>query len=429
MNRVLIVGGGASGILVAINLSRLARVETSIVIADPKTFLGQGVAYGTADPAHLLNVPAGRMSAIVEEPNHFCDSLELDINAFAPRRDYAKYLLSTFVQEQLRNPMAKFEHLKDKVLSIHKGPNNTFEASFEKTPPLFVDKVVLALGQGHAITNKVLLGLLKSPSVIQDSWRQKIEPFEGTLVCLGTGLTFIDHALTHIRRSSKNRVVGISRTGLLPMPHLAKRALPIEIPASARLSPRALRTFIETSEDWRAAQDGARHIFPDIWFSWTIEQKSEFVKSDLRWWNVHRHRVSPEIHNELQESLETGQIRVLADELISVSQVSDRLELSLNSGATLQADKLINCLGYEPNGTGSLISSLIDSGLAIKGPLGWGIQTCFPRYELMNSAGEMEEGIFALGPILLGERFETTAIPELRVQAKEIAEALLMPDK
>ena len=429
MDRVLIVGGGASGVLVAINLSRLARTETSVVIADPSTFLGRGVAYGTSDPAHLLNVPAGRMSALVEEPNHFCDSLKLDANTFAPRRDYANYLLSTFVQEQLRHPWAKFDHLKDRVLSIHKGPNNTFEAKFERTPPLVFDKVVLALGQGKAITNSGFPESLDQSKFILDSWRQEIGPFEGTLVCLGTGLTFIDHALAHIRSSAKNTVVGISRTGLLPMPHLAKRAQPSEIPASARLSPKALRTFIESSADWRAAQDGARHIFPEIWFSWNSEQKSEFVKDDMRWWNVHRHRVSPEIQGELQESLDNGRVKVLADELATVSQKFGRLDLNLKSGLTLQADKLINCLGYEPNGTGSLISSLIDAGLAVEGPLGWGIRTCFPRYELMNSASEMEPGIFALGAILLGERFETTAIPELRVQAKEIAEALVVPSR
>lgn len=425
MNRVLIVGGGASGALVAINIARKARVETSVVIADPSIFLGRGVAYGTTNPSHLLNVPASRMSALVDEPNHFCESSGMDPNAFAPRRDYANYLISTFVQEQLKNPLAKFEHLRDVVSSIRKVGSRTFEASFEKTAPMNFSHVVLAIGQGDAIEHQGIFSQTKDSRIIRDAWRQEFQPFNGTLVCIGTGLTFIDHALSHIRKSANNIVIGISRTGLLPMPHLPKRALPLDVPESARLSPIALREFIEKSEDWRAAQDGVRHLLPEIWSSWNDDQKSEFVNRDLRWWNVHRHRVSPDIHRELQDSMDAGRVKVMADELLTASEQNGRLGLTLSSGATLEADALINCLGYQSNGTGPLFESLINEGLAVEGPLGWGIRTRFPRHELLNSAGETEDCLYAIGPILLGERFETTAIPELRVQARDIAEAIV----
>ena len=67
------MGGGASGTLVAINLARSAKGKLSVTIAEPNELIGRGIAYGTQDSAHLLNVPAGRMSAFVEEPDHYCN--------------------------------------------------------------------------------------------------------------------------------------------------------------------------------------------------------------------------------------------------------------------------------------------------------------------------------------------------------------------
>ncbi|NCV45075.1 MAG: FAD-dependent oxidoreductase, partial [Actinobacteria bacterium] len=57
MRKVLIVGGGASGLLVAINLLRKSD-DCEVTIVEPNERLGLGVAYSTLDPEHLLNVPA-----------------------------------------------------------------------------------------------------------------------------------------------------------------------------------------------------------------------------------------------------------------------------------------------------------------------------------------------------------------------------------
>jgi len=67
--KVLVVGGGASGALVAVQL--LGKGDFAVTVAEPSLRLGLGVAYSTTDENHLLNVPAGKMSAFPDRPDHF----------------------------------------------------------------------------------------------------------------------------------------------------------------------------------------------------------------------------------------------------------------------------------------------------------------------------------------------------------------------
>ena len=424
MKTVLIVGGGASGLLVAINIARLSKEPIAVTIAEPELFLGRGIAYGTKNPDHLLNVPAGRMSALVDEPEHFCKWGNFDSNHFASRIEYGKYLLATFISTQLENPKVTFEHLQDIVDDISEF-QGSYQVNFKQSDSRSFDVVVLALGQGRAIKHPVLEQFSINPLVINDAWRDYIGEFDGTLVCVGTGLTFIDHALSHLRKNSENRVIGISRNGLLPEPHLAKRAAPLAVPANARLSPNAMREFIENSSDWRAAQDGVRHELPDIWFSWDDEKKSDFFKNHLRWWNVHRHRISPEIHQELIEALDQDRITIVQDEVVALSENPNSLEVTTASHGTFAASAVVNCLGYEASGAGTLVERLLESRTLANGPLRMGISTNYPDHNVLNGHGGVSKNFFALGPILLGERFETTAIPELRTQARNVASAIV----
>src|SRR5690606_40841097 len=68
---VAIVGGGAAGTLAAIHLLRQARPGSRIAVYEPSPRPGEGVAYSTRRREHLLNVPAGRMSALPDGPADF----------------------------------------------------------------------------------------------------------------------------------------------------------------------------------------------------------------------------------------------------------------------------------------------------------------------------------------------------------------------
>ena len=423
VREILIVGGGASGILVAINLARLNKEPIALTIAEPRAILGQGIAYSTSDLAHLLNVPAGRMSALVNDPLHFAAYMGCDGSKFISRADYGRYLLSTFLEFQGENPLLSFRHERVLIESIVQS-GERYKAHGETGLVGEFDSIVLATGHGQSNTSEVISAYSGDPRVVADVWRDLIPQTDGTMISVGTGLTFIDHALTHLRRSTSNKAIGISRTGWLPLPHLKKRAEPLPVPESARHTAQGIREFIETSSDWRAAQDGVRHELPEIWFNWSEKEKKKFMDEHLRWWNVHRHRVAPEIDEEVQRMISSGRLRVLPGAIKKIERFDEGLRVFLSDGNSLDGAFLINSMGYRSGEDSPLIQSLLEDGAVTLGPLGMGISTNFPGFRIKTN-NSRTQNLFAIGSLLIGERFETTAVPELKFQAHEIAKALL----
>src|SRR3954447_10981002 len=114
MRRVLIVGGGASGVLLAAHLLRDRQAPIVVTIVEQREDLGAGIAYSTK-PDHLLNVRASNMSAYADDEEHFVRWLKAnappgphpaDPLHFAPRHLYRGYLTSLlaphFEQGRLR---------------------------------------------------------------------------------------------------------------------------------------------------------------------------------------------------------------------------------------------------------------------------------------------------------------------------------------
>lgn len=104
---VAVVGAGFSGTLVASNLLREARRPLRIMLLERGERFGTGLAYGTTDGGHLLNVSAGNMSAFPGDPSHLLRWLELnrdalrewlpqpfDASSFIPRQVYGLYIQS-----------------------------------------------------------------------------------------------------------------------------------------------------------------------------------------------------------------------------------------------------------------------------------------------------------------------------------------------
>src|ERR1700739_2319019 len=112
---VAIVGGGVSGALTAYHLVRQA-VQARVIVVDPRPELGLGLAYSTPSLKHLLNVPAGKISALPDQPDHFLDWLhvhydpKMRANDFAPRAIFGRYIQSLLAGSQ------RIEHLQTTVL-------------------------------------------------------------------------------------------------------------------------------------------------------------------------------------------------------------------------------------------------------------------------------------------------------------------------
>src|ERR1700730_4245121 len=97
---IAIIGAGYSGTLTAVNILRTSPPDNvRVVLVEQDSTPGGGLAYRFADDNHLLNVPAGNMSALADEPNHFvayCQDVDpFNASSFIPRRLYGEYLQNT----------------------------------------------------------------------------------------------------------------------------------------------------------------------------------------------------------------------------------------------------------------------------------------------------------------------------------------------
>src|SRR5262249_8054077 len=71
-----------------------------------------------------------------------------------------------------------------------------------------------------------------------------------------------------------------------------------------------------------------------------------------------------------------------------------------------------------------LLRRVFDSGLARTDPFGLGLDAN-ALGRVRRSDGTVAGNIYALGPLLRGVRYETTAIPEIRAQAAALAKVLV----
>ena len=424
--RLLVVGGGAAGVAVAWNILRCAERPVELVIADPREAIGLGVAYATSRDDYVLNVPAGRMGLAHDDPNHFVDWAGSGADDFISRRKYGRYLQESLDQEIRNSKFVDFRHVRTEVTSIDLGQLELMATTSDGPLGTF-DKAVLAVGLGSLYQPEFTKTIGGAAGYVPDVWAPGLDYASGVIACIGTGLTFVDHALAALRDDPNRKVLGFSRTGWVPESHLPKREPAWEVPPAARKTAVGLVEFIDSAGSaWRAAQDGVRHDLPEIWRDLPESEKNEFLQSHWRWWNVRRHRAAPEISIELRNQLESGRLEVIAGEINDIKAKTSGFRIKLSDSRTFDVDQVLNCTGQDLDVVTPLISRLLDEGVVSRGPLGLGLAADFDSYRLRRGDGTLNSNLFAIGKILLGERLETTAMPEIRIQAAEIARQLLV---
>src|SRR6202012_5927636 len=99
MTTIAIVGGGVSGTLTAFHLVRQGT-PARVILIDQRPAFGLWLAYSTPSLRHLLNVPAGKISALPDQPDHFRRWLRRNHypaateKTFAPRAVFGRYIRS-----------------------------------------------------------------------------------------------------------------------------------------------------------------------------------------------------------------------------------------------------------------------------------------------------------------------------------------------
>lgn len=286
--------------------------------------------------------------------------------------------------------------------------------------------MVLAVGHSSIQIPDVLKNIPDSPSVIVDVWKKREYGLHEIVLSVGTGLTFIDQALTVLDSPQNTTVIGISRSGYLPKEHDSIRAPAINPPLDEINSPELLMNYmLEAGDKWRETQDGLRSITQGIWERFPEGEKLNWMKKYSREWNRHRFRMSPENYTQIKQYESQGRLRLIATELESIQNLDGAIIVSLKNGETLKVDLVLNCCGNALEYDQSLIRTLIDKNCLMRGPLGMGLSFDLQSFSLREPDGSCHEKVFALGPILVGELFEPLGIPEIRAQAVRLAAKLL----
>lgn len=461
MKTIAIIGGGFSGTMTAVNLARLSDQRLRVVVINAKRPLGRGTAYGTTRREHLLNVAARNMSALPDLPSHFLDWLRSRsefINTpdaelremFAPRRLYGDYLRSLLgsclTPIDARNHVT-VESINDEAVDVViDGEGRSATVLLKSGESVDAEQIVLATGNQPPGSFPSASPLRHDPRYRPDpwdDWLSRLPPPGGRIVVLGTGLTMIDIILTLSEIGWDGEVVAVSRSGMLPKSHFRGIAYEDYLPADADLlSLSALRQLVQKhcdrlkqmSQNSAIAIDKLRPHTQRLWQSLSVEEKQEFLRHDAAAWNVTRHRIAVSIHNKITDALDSGRLRVIPGtiEKLVPGEVHIDVVLKDRDGqeSTQSGDLVINCTGPQSrfSQTGlPLFDNLLAKGIVSSDEIDMGIQVD-ENFAALGSDGRPSELLYAIGPILKGSLWETTAVPELRGQAMRVAEVLLERD-
>lgn len=441
MRHLAIIGGGFSGTATLIQLLRATdALPTTIHWCDESAKWARGVAYGTTDSQHLLNVRADRMGAFPDAVDDFYVWLKQKYpNRFSgadyvPRMMYGDYLASR-LHEALTSlpPHWSLNHINEYIVSCASSDSG-FALTAQSGVTFHAEKIVLACGnEACSAPNFIRATDRNHPALTLNPWHastrsllhQKPTSTPRHAVLIGSGLTSVDVALSLLHRHPNLRVTMLSRHGLLPTAHSdyvedstqpPAPALPAKLPATVLEMWRLLKQHARAhTGDWRTVIDSVRSATPAWWHALPEAEKRRAMRHAISYWNRWRHRMSDTIAAQLHAHQAQGRLKVLAAR-IQLAWHDDSCWQIQTAHTMLQADEIILCLGFagKLNHTRNLLlQSMLSQHIIQPGPLGIGI------------AHDENNRIMALGTLMIGEWFESVAVPELRVQAQKAAQFLI----
>lgn len=451
--RVAIVGAGCSGTLTAIHLLAGPAAPSGgpqIVMFERTPHVGPGLAYRWTSDRHLLNVPAADMSAFPDDQDHFLRWLGqhhpgFDRNAFVPRGLYGDYLKAALDKARSGVDAARDLHLvRAQVTDLTEASGGRLMLRCADRRTVACDQVVLALGN-FPPRRPAAVGpaVAASDRYLSDPWAgdgvTKI-PIDASVLLLGSGLTAVDITLALAAQGHRGPLHAVSRHGLYPHAHRVSATAPVvaestvECARNARDLLHAIRTQAQavqsTGGDWRAVVDGLRPSSNRLWAQLPPAEQRRVLRHLRSYWNVHRHRVAPAAAAGLDGLRASGQLTVTAGRLDGCVPAAAGLRVSIRSRAPGAGGPqlgvigyLINCTGPDGDvaGTGDrLLESLLARGWARPGPHGVGLAIGADG-AVRDHSGHAGGRLWALGSLRQGTTWETTAVPEIRRQAAEVA--------
>lgn len=446
--RIAVIGGGFSGALVAIHLMWRCRPGERVYLVERTGAVGQGLAYATPNPRHLVNVRIENMSAFADEPDHFVRWLERMPEA-AQAKAAVRTAAGTFVRRGVFGDYIR-DLLHDSITRLG-GASHFYmvpdEARWIRPAGAGLD-IATGMGRVHRVDAAVLaLGNFPpdrqeaQPGYFSDPWDAgAIDGLDGQrpVLLVGTGLTMVDTCLNLLERGFGGPIVALSRRGLLPQPHAAAvswdgfRLTAADRGSLSRLM-RAVRREIAAAKDhevdWRAVIDAVRPHAQLLWQELAPADKQRFLRHLRPWWESHRHRIAPTIARAIGAARRRGQLELLAGR-VEAMQPAERGGLVVSwrprgadAARSMTVQRVINCAGPGTDLSrvqNPLVEQLLGDGLVRPDPYRLGLDVT-PAGAVMGRDGVPSQRLFAVGPVTRGAFWEITSVADIRSQAEQVA--------
>ncbi len=369
------------------------------------------------------------MSALAGEPDHFAKRFEEeggDRRGFAQRRLFGRYLgelLDTAVEcgrTVLVDASAKAASRVDGRWRVELSDGSTIEAE------------ALALAIGNQDPEPLRAFASAGKYFIANPWGadaaaavHDLVASGGDALLVGTSLTMVDLVLSLDAAGHQGKIVAFSRRGLIPRGHADFEPAPVELEDVPNGRVRSIWSWLRARSaqvGWRAAIDSLRPHSQRLWQSLDLDQQSRFLRHARPWWDVHRHRIAPEVSATIKRLIGEGRLTVMAGRVIAASGTTNGLEVELRrrgakASQQMRFDYGFNCTGplHSIERTRDpLLRSLFDGDQIQPDQLGIGLDV-----DEKSRAGER---LWALGPLTKGRYWEIIAIPDIRDQAAAVAD-------
>ena len=438
--RVIIIGGGYTGVAYAIHLIGNTACALEIGIVEPASLLGRGIAYGTQEHAHRINVPSDRMSVYPSDPTHATrwlfshgvlpDASSTDARGhhYVARAHYGAYVADTLSHcvAGTGGRVTLIQH-RGSAVAINPGTSHRHIVQIDSGQRLPADLVVLTCGHAVPVLPcEVVTTVLADLRRIADPWKAgalRAIAADDNVLLVGTGLTMADVLASLVAAGHRGRIKAISRRGLLPKQQgqfanfdfLGDRTAP----TTARGLLRLARQRIEENRycGWHPVLDGLRAQLQTLWPALPPAEQLRVVRRLLPFWEIHRFRIGTQVQATLSEAIATGKLLVRQAGIVGIRLENDQLFCLLRPrGAPAQEEafeRVIFCTGPEKNiARNPLIAAMLADGTVKKDAIGVGLAVD-RQSRVIDAHGRVVDGMYAYGPITRGTFGEMTGAPDI----------------
>lgn len=411
--------------------AHLARRGIVCVVIDGSERMGRGTAYSTQEPAHLLNVRAEAMSAWPDDKQDFARRFVAeggDPRGFAQRRLFGRYLRHILDQAIASG---KVETIAA-TASAARQDGEAWKVTLENGRSLAACALILATGNEPPAAVGAADGA--DPCFIANPWGEEAQAgvaalaqSGGDALIVGTGLTMVDLALSLDAAGYQGKILALSRRGLIPRGHAEFEPAPVALKDVPQGDLGALLRWLRrrgARAGWRAAVDALRPHSQQLWQSLGADDQRRFLRHARPWWDVHRHRIAPEVAETIAAMIGDGRLDIAAARIVSMEQAGEGISVTYRRRGREAAQQgrfafAFNCTGPLQSISRTddpLLRSLLDAGAARPDPLGIGLAVD-QRCGVIGA-----KDAWALGPLTRARYWEIVAVPDIRDQAAAVAE-------